>query len=79
MFLNPDNVADLVRCDRVCAVPESMSLEAPVAAVDGKAVNVRMERDALQAIDDWRPKENDLPGRPEAIRRLVQLGLKAKK
>jgi hypothetical protein len=30
-------------------------------------------------LDDWRHKQDDLPGRPEAIRRLVELGLKAKK
>ena len=28
--------------------------------------------------DDGRRKQEDLPGRPEAIRRLVELGLKAK-
>jgi hypothetical protein len=30
---------------------------------------------ALQIIDDWRRKQYDLPGRPEAIRRLVEIGL----
>jgi len=29
-------------------------------------------------IDDWRRKQADLPNRPEAIRRLVELGLRAK-
>jgi hypothetical protein len=29
-------------------------------------------------LDDWRRKQDDLPGRPEAIRRLVELGLKTK-
>jgi hypothetical protein len=29
-------------------------------------------------IDDWRRKQNDLSGRPEAIRRLVEIGLKSK-
>ncbi|MEY9173516.1 AMMECR1 domain-containing protein [Bradyrhizobium elkanii] len=48
-------------------------------AVDSEAVNVRMTVDALQNLDDWRRKQEDLPGRPEAIRRLVELGLKAKK
>jgi hypothetical protein len=38
-----------------------------------------MAIEALTAIDDWRRKQNDLPGRPEAIRRLVELGLKAKR
>jgi hypothetical protein len=37
-----------------------------------------MAIDALQTIDDWRRKQDDLPGRPEAIRRLVERGLKAK-
>jgi hypothetical protein len=46
--------------------------------VESEAVTVRMAIDALQTIDDWRRKQDDLPGRPEAIRRLVELGLKAK-
>jgi hypothetical protein len=32
----------------------------------------------LKSLDDWRRKQEDLPGRPEAIRRLVELGLKTK-
>jgi hypothetical protein len=48
-------------------------------AVDTEAVNVRLAVASLKEIDDWRRKQNDLPGRPEAIRRLVELGLKAKK
>jgi hypothetical protein len=47
--------------------------------VESEAVTVRMAVDALQNVDDWRRKETDLPGRPEAIRRLVELGLKVKK
>jgi hypothetical protein len=47
--------------------------------VDTEAVNVRLAVTSLQIIDDWRRKQDDLPGRPEAIRRLVELGLKAKK
>jgi hypothetical protein len=39
--------------------------------------------DALRMLakqpDEWRRKQDDLPGRPEAIRRLVELGLKGKK
>jgi hypothetical protein len=46
--------------------------------VDSEAVTVRIAVDALQILDDWRRKQDDLPGRPEAIRRLVELGLKAK-
>jgi hypothetical protein len=46
--------------------------------VESEAVTVRIGVDALQVIDNWRRKQDDLPGRPEAIRRLVELGLKAK-
>ena len=47
--------------------------------VESEAVTVRMAATALQNIDDWRRHQADLPGRPEAIRRLVEIGLKAKK
>jgi len=46
--------------------------------VESEAVTVRIASDALRDIDDWRREQEDLPGRPEAIRRLVELGLKAK-
>jgi hypothetical protein len=36
-----------------------------------------MHDDQLQVIDGWREK-HDVSTRPEAIRRLVELGLKAK-
>jgi hypothetical protein len=32
----------------------------------------------LKRLDDWRRREHDPPSRPEAIRRLVGHGLKAK-
>jgi hypothetical protein len=47
--------------------------------VESEAVNVRMTIEALENIDNWRRKQGDLPGRPEAIRRLVELGLNAPK
>jgi hypothetical protein len=45
--------------------------------VDSEAINVRMERPAIAALDDWRRAQPDLPTRPEAIRRLVELALKS--
>jgi hypothetical protein len=42
------------------------------------AVNVRISTDAVSEIDDWRRHQDDLPGRPEAIRRLVDIALKVK-
>jgi hypothetical protein len=41
-------------------------------------IGVRMDEEFLKLIDEWRRKQDDLPTRPEAIRRLCELGLKAK-
>ena len=49
------------------------------AAVTGDLVGVRVQPDMAKQIDDWRRLQEDLPGRPEAIRRLVGLGLNAAK
>ncbi|WP_089217069.1 hypothetical protein [Sphingopyxis indica] len=45
--------------------------------VDSEAVNVRFERSMLDAIDGFRREQDDLPSRPEAVRRLVEKGLEA--
>jgi hypothetical protein len=52
----------------------------PVTTGTGTIVGVRMLDAPLAALDAWisKQKETDL-SRPEAIRRLVELGLKAKK
>jgi transcriptional regulator with XRE-family HTH domain len=39
---------------------------------------MRFSEAFLKSIDDWRRKQSDLPSRAAAIRRLVELGLKAK-
>ena len=46
--------------------------------VESEPVNVRIIKSGLENIDAWRRTQEDLPSRPEAIRRLVELGLKAK-
>ena len=43
-------------------------------SVDSEAVNVRLLRDLVVRLDDWRREQRDLPGRAEAIRRLKELG-----
>jgi len=43
--------------------------------IDSKEVQVRMRRDLLNALDDWRAAQPDVPGRPEAIRRLIAKAL----
>jgi metal-responsive CopG/Arc/MetJ family transcriptional regulator len=40
---------------------------------------LRLSDHFLDKIDHWATKQEDQPGRSEAIRRLVQLGLKVKK
>jgi metal-responsive CopG/Arc/MetJ family transcriptional regulator len=41
-------------------------------------IGVRVDDDLLKRLDDWRRKQEDVPSRPEAIRRLMELGLKVK-
>lgn len=45
--------------------------------VDSEAVNVRMERGLLDALDGWRLAQPDSPNRAEAVRRLVKRALLA--
>ncbi|MHC1947297.1 hypothetical protein IF803_23230 [Bradyrhizobium sp. UFLA06-06] len=46
------------------------------AEATGEPVLVRLQPEMAKKIDDFRRQQEDLPGRPEAIRRLVELGLK---
>jgi hypothetical protein len=57
-----------------------MLLETDVMADELKdlRIPVMMAAAEVAAIDAWRRKQDDLPSRSEAIRRLVELGLKAK-
>jgi hypothetical protein len=51
----------------------------PPATGKGEPVVVRMHPPMLTELDDWIAKQNQpFPTRPEAIRRLVELGLKVK-
>jgi hypothetical protein len=51
----------------------------PPTTGPGQPQVVRMHDDQLAAIDDWIEKRGTRISRPEAIRRLVEIGLKAKK
>jgi hypothetical protein len=44
----------------------------------GVQIGTRWSPEVVRLVDDWRRKEADMPNRSEAIRRLVELGLKAK-
>jgi hypothetical protein len=50
----------------------------PAATGKGVQVVVRMQPAPLSALDDWVAKQKDQPTRAEAIRRLVELGLKVR-
>lgn len=41
-------------------------------------VGVRVPEELAARIDEWRSEQRPIPSQPEAIRRLVDLGLKAK-
>ena len=41
-------------------------------------ISVRVEDETLKRLDNWRRQQDDLPGRPEAIRRLVEQALDSK-
>jgi len=43
------------------------------------SIGVRMPESELARLDRWRAMQSDPPSRPEAIRRLIQLGLEAAK
>jgi len=51
----------------------------PVPTGVGKPQVVRMRDQQIATIDAWIAMQEDELSRPEAIRRLVELGLKAKK
>jgi hypothetical protein len=40
---------------------------------------MRVSDGFLKSVDKWRANEEDKPSRAEAIRRLVEIGLRAKK
>jgi hypothetical protein len=50
----------------------------PITTGTGMTIGVRMLDDRIAVLDAWIKKQNDVDlSRPEAIRRLVELGLKA--
>ena len=49
------------------------------ASTTGTLVGIRFQASLLDAIDSWRKAQDDLPTRPEAVRRLVELGMTLKR
>jgi hypothetical protein len=50
----------------------------PVTTGPGEPMVVRMHDEQLEAIDAWIAEHGEKISRPEAIRRLVEIGLKAR-
>jgi hypothetical protein len=44
----------------------------------GKPVGLRLYPDLERRVDQWASDQPDKPGRPEAIRRLIEIALTAK-
>jgi hypothetical protein len=47
----------------------------PVTTGTGTTIGVRMLDDRIAVLDAWIAKQKSKPSRPEAIRRLVEIGL----
>jgi hypothetical protein len=45
----------------------------PSKTAQDRPFQMRVSEDFLRMVDDWRRRQNDLPSRAEAIRRLVDL------
>jgi hypothetical protein len=58
-------------------VKTTMSISEPIKPkkgrppVDTEPVNLRLPRDLIAALDDFRRQQGDVPTRPEAIRRVL--------
>jgi hypothetical protein len=49
------------------------------ATGERKTIGVRCDDEMLKRVDDFRREEPDIPARPEAMRRLIEAGLRATK
>jgi hypothetical protein len=56
----------------------SQKKRGPAPTGKGTLIGVRLQPAPLSELDAWAARQDDTPSRPEAIRRLVELGLLAK-
>jgi hypothetical protein len=49
------------------------------ASEAGTPVQVRLDRERLGRLDEWRRNQDDVPTRGEAMRRLMDHGLRAQR
>ncbi|MGY4333294.1 hypothetical protein ACVWWG_007711 [Bradyrhizobium sp. LB7.2] len=76
-MLLPDNRGIRDSMARQTVIPKKKRGPAPTGK--GVPVMVRLQPDDLAAVDDWIAKQDDALTRPEAIRRLVEIGLSTDK
>jgi hypothetical protein len=50
----------------------------PVTTGRGTLIGVRLQSEALTMLDYWRKSEPDKPSRPEALRRLMEFGIRSR-
>jgi hypothetical protein len=50
----------------------------PPGRLQDKQLQMRVSDEFLRAVDQWAEKQQDHPSRTEAIRRLVEIGLRSK-
>jgi hypothetical protein len=60
-------------------IPKKRGRGRPPSGGRKKGIMVRLAGDRLAAVDNWAEQQEDQPSLPEAIRRLVELGLGVKK
>jgi len=74
--LPPGSICDIIVLIVISRTP-ARKKPGPPATGKGTPILVRLQPDLLKALDSW--AEPNHISRPEAIRRLVELGLKSKK
>jgi hypothetical protein len=57
---------------RLVKYRDNMKTQKPRATETGTLVGVRLQAPQLAALDAWRKNQDDLPTRPEAVRRLLE-------
>jgi hypothetical protein len=57
--------------------PKSRKKPGPPATGKGTLVGVRLQPPELACVDEWAAEQEDKPSRPEALRRLSNIGLEA--
>lgn len=69
----------MVNVNTKCTEKEKNLGGRPSGRTQDTHFHMRVNDEFLRGIDDWRRKQEDLPNRAEAIRRLVKIAIKRDK